>query len=154
MAEAIYEHSTPAQRREISDAPVYQDGFIDYLVDVFKTDSSDAYGSDAFESETEETDTPNTDGIELTERPKSAQKPPRPESAHTTPRPESAHGRTQENAEGNAKQDKSTVYGKIKSFAKKARGYTSFGTSRTADLSTLLRDLKHVSENDAYAPPI
>jgi hypothetical protein len=149
VAEAIYAHSTSAQRREISDAPVDKDGFIDYLVDVFKKDSSDAYGSEPFESESDEdlTDAPNTDGIELVERPKSAQRPPRPESAH---------GRTQEDAEGNAKQDKPTTYGRFKSFAKKARGYTPFGTSRTAksDLSTLLRDLKHVSEDDAYAPPI
>jgi hypothetical protein len=151
VAEAIYAHTTAAQRREISDAPVYKDGFIDYLVNGFKSDSSDAYGSDAEVTDTsnadgiEVTDTSKADGIELTERPKSAQRPPRPESAH---------GRTQEDAEGNAKQDTSTTYGKIKSFAKKARGYTPFGTSRTADLSTLLSDLKHVSEDDAYAPPI
>ena len=59
-----------------------KDGFIDYLVDVFKEDSSDAYESDAFESDAEVTDTPNKDGIELAERPESAQKPPTPESSH------------------------------------------------------------------------
>ena len=148
VAEAIYAHTTVKQRLQISDAPVDKAGFIDYLVDVFKKDSSAAYGSEPFETEADEdwTAASNADGIELAERPKSAHRP----------RPESARGRTQENAEGNANQEKekSTAYETMKNMAKKVRAYRPFGSKRTADLSTLLRDLKHVSENEAYAPPI
>ena len=140
VAKAIYVHSAPAQRREISDAPVYKDGFIDYLVDVFKYESSDAYESDA-----EVTDTSNADGIELADRPKSARR---------TPRLDSARAQTQNEKAGIARraaEAAKTAGSKFKSVINRVRGISDGAKS---DLSTLLRDLKHVSENDAYAPPI
>ncbi len=139
VAEAIYAHSTSAQRREISDAPVNKDGFIDYLVDVLKADSSDtvAYDSDAFDSDTEVTDTPNKDGIEQADRPTSAQRTPSPDSARAQKQNEKA-GFMRRATTG------------IKSAVNRARGISG----AKSDLSTLLRDLKHMSENDAYAPPI
>jgi hypothetical protein len=71
---------------------------------------------------------------------------------------------TQEDAEGTGN-DKPSRFARIKTAVKNARNFKPFGSSRGADLSTLLSDLKHVSEDgssfasnidsaDADAPPI
>ena len=142
VAEAIYAHTTVKQRLQISDAPVDKAGFIDYLVNFFKTDSSATSESDSSESDEDLTDAPNTDGIQLVERPKSAQTPPRPDSARAQKHNEKT---------GMARRAAASASSKIRSVVNRVRGISGGAKS---DLSTLLSDLKHVSENDAYAPPI
>ena len=130
--------------------PSRKKDFIDYVVDVLQHEPSDTSESDLGVHESERTEISRSEPQRgHTDRPRSGR----------SVRPESARGRTQDDAEGNVKQ-KQSRYSKFKSFARKATGYSS-----TADMSTLLSDLKHVSENgasfasnidsaDAYAPPI
>ena len=147
VAEAICAHTTPAQRHEIRGAPMNKERFIDFLVDYFseptdtsESDESDESGSDESEG-TEATDAPNADGIEAAARPPSARR---------TPRLDSARAQTQNEKAGIARrvaESAKTAGNRFKSAVKRVTGMT-------ADLSTLLSDLKHVSEDDAYAPPI
>ena len=125
--------------------------FIDFLVDYFseptdtsESDEPDESGSDESEG-TEATGAPNADGIALADEPTSSRRTPR------TPRPESARAQKQNEKPGFARRAAAAASSRFKSVVNRARGIS--GDAKT-DLSTLLSDLKHVSENDADAPPV
>jgi hypothetical protein len=139
VAEAIYVHSTLAQRREIYSGSSDKDGFIEYLVDLFHRESSDASESDASGSDTSESearDEPNADGIELAARPKSARTP-------RAERPESARAKNQNEKQGYASRAATAVGKTFKSVVNRVTGVRS---DKKIDMSSLLSDLKHVSE--------
>jgi hypothetical protein len=146
VAAAIYAHSTPAQRHQIDDAPSDKYGFIDYLVEFFKvniesSDTSDSASEsdepDASEQAKDGVDQSTTDGIAPAVRPKSAQKTPRAE------RPESARAKNQNERQGYASRAATAAGRTFKSVVNRVTGVRS---DTKADMSSLLSDLKHVSE--------
>jgi len=147
VAEAIYAHSTPAQRHQIDDAPSDKYEFIDYLVELFKvniesSDTSDSASesdeADASEQAKYGVDRSTTDGIAPAVRPKSAQKTPRAE------RPESARANNQNERQGYASRAATAAGRTFKSVVNRVTGIRS---DKATDMSSLLSDLKHVSEN-------
>ena len=128
VAEAIYENTSPEQRNTIDEAPSNKADWIAYIADVLQDeqseqsehrDASDAVESGAVDPRARES---RADEIELAERPESA----RAKKHNEKP------GYARRAADG------------IQTAMNKVRGIS--GAKKT-DMSSLLSDLKHASEN-------
>jgi hypothetical protein len=126
VAEAIYAHTTSAQRSELSNKPD-KVGFIEDLINFFHRAPSDATDSYASESDSDEADTAESDTAEAA---RSARTP-------RADRPESARAKKETENQGYARRAFKSVVNKLKGMR---------GDSKT-DMSTLLSDLKHASEH-------
>ncbi len=131
VTEAIYANTSPAQRNTIKDAPSNEDEWITCIADMLQEEQTEG-------SEHDDDSTVEGGGV----REKQATQGETSETSEIThmnaPRPVSA---------------KRSHWTKAKERAASVRR-SFFGKPATADLSTLLSDLKHVSENDADVPPV